>query len=508
VRVDLQRSALLKKPLENSLYFSSIAPDHQQMTDLLDKAPMRLPHYLAWILASGGTLLDGLSVFLLGMALPLLQHCMVLSALEMGLLGAALVLGAVFGAAIGGRLADRFGRKTIFLLDMLLLALAAGSSALVWDPWSLVVAQLLVGVGIGMDFPVSGSYIAECMPHKQRSRLLVATIAFQAVGLVLGSLLAVALLHLLPDLRAWRSFFAAEMGVGLLFLLGRLGLPESPRWLMGQGRNREAIEMLGRFVPSDRRQLDEMAARLGNTIHYVSKLPPEMLRRPYSSLFHRAYLRSTLLSSVPWFLMDIATYGIGLFTAVLLADMHFENPRLPLIARLSQLAGGTGLIDLFLLFGFLLGLWTVSRFGRIPMQILGFGGMALGMMILWCSTQLPADSHVLVPMIFLGFILFNLFMNMGPNSTTFILPTELYPTQLRATGAGFAAAVAKVGATTGVLILPLVQHTMGVSTVLLLMTFVSVLGLLATWAFGIGGLRMLTLEEHQTSEGGGKVLQH
>ncbi|MDA8069952.1 MAG: MFS transporter, partial [Actinomycetota bacterium] len=100
---------------------------HARLVALLDEAPLRLPHILAWALASGGTLLDGISVFMLGIAMPILTHDLALTPLQTGLLGAALVAGAIVGAATGGRLADRVGRKRVFLLDMLLMAVAAAA---------------------------------------------------------------------------------------------------------------------------------------------------------------------------------------------------------------------------------------------------------------------------------------------------------------------------------------------------------------------------------------------
>ncbi|MGE0072168.1 MAG: MFS transporter [Thiomonas sp.] len=475
----------------------AVHPDHAQIIALLDNAPLHLPHYLAWGLSSGGTLLDGLSVFMLGMAIPLLSVDLSLTAVQTGLLGAALVAGAIAGAAVGGRMADRLGRKSVFLLDMLLLAVAAGASALSWNSWGLVGAQFAVGIAVGMDFPVSGSYVAECMPHNRRSQMMVATIACQSIGLLVAALLCMALLHLAADIGVWRWFFASEAAIAVLFLLGRLNMPESPRWLMGQGRNLEAVHTLGRFVPADRRLLDRMAARLGTTVHFVARVPLSSKPIGYATLFHPAYLRSTLLSTVPWFLMDIATYGVGLFTAVLLAELHVTGADLALVSKVAALARGTGLIDLFLVLGFIVGIWAVSRFGRIRMQLIGFAGMAAGMAWLWLSSIQAGGAGTHVLWVFGGFVVFNLFMNMGPNSTTYILPTELYPTQLRATGSGFAAAVAKVGATLGVFVLPLVKSALGVPAVLAMTAGISVLGLLSTWAFGMYG-HGLTLEQHQT----------
>ena len=473
---------------------------HARLVALLDEAPLRLPHILAWALASGGTLLDGISVFMLGIAMPILTHDLALTPLQTGLLGAALVAGAIVGAATGGRLADRVGRKRVFLLDMLLMAVAAAASALSRGAWGLVAGQLMLGVGVGMDFPVGGSYVAECMPHDKRSRMMVATIASQALGLVLAAALCLALLHLAGQATVWHWFFASEAVAATLFFLARLSLPESPRWLMAQGRNHEAVQMLGRFVAADRSELDRLASQLGSTHHFVARVPETAAHQGFALLFHPAYLRRTLLSTVPWFLMDVATYGVGLFTAVLLTDLHTVASASSPTVQGAALARGTGLIDLFLVLGFVLGVWAVARYGRIRMQLIGFAGMAAGMGALWVSTQLTGGAQGNKALVWSGFVAFNLFMNMGPNSTTYILPTELYPTQVRATGAGFAAAVAKVGATLGVFTLPLVKSALGVPAVLALLAATSVAGLLATWVFALHG-HGLTLEQHQTPTG-------
>ena len=150
-----------------------------------------------------------------------------------------------------------------------------------------------------------------------------------------------------------------------------------------------------------------------------------------------------------------------------------------LTAHDFAVAKGSGIIDLFLLFGFLLGIWMVPRFGRIRMQAIGFAGMAVGMLMLVVAVGLT-NSSLHIPLIFAGFILFNLLMNAGPNSTTFTLAPILFPTQLRATAGGFAAGVAKLGATFGVFLLPILKDRFGVPSVLGIVSAVSLLGLIVT----------------------------
>src|SRR5262249_9708751 len=125
--------------------------------------------------------------------------------------------------------------------------------------------------------------------------------------------------------------------------------------------------------------------------------------------------------------------------------------------------------------------WIVPRFGRIRMQAIGFAGMAAGMLVLLAAVGLT-NSIFHIPLVFTGFILFNLLMNAGPNSTTFTLAPILFPTQLRARAGGFAASVAKLGATVGVFLLPILKERFGVPSVLGIVSAVSLLGLVVTLA--------------------------
>ena len=181
--------------------------------------------------------------------------------------------------------------------------------------------------------------------------------------------------------------------------------------------------------------------------------------------------------------MDIATYGVGLFTPIILGAIEASANGIGVIGHDYADARGSAAIDVFLLLGFLIGIWAVPRFGRIRMQAIGFASMAFGMLLLVIAVRLSHWS-LHIPLVFAGFILFNLLMNAGPNSTTFTLAPILFPTELRATASGFAAGVAKIGATLGVFVLPILKGKFGVPAVLGMMGVVSVLGLIVTVVFG------------------------
>ena len=452
----------------------------QRLTLLLDASPLNGIQRWLWVLSTGGTLLDGFAIFVLGVAMPLIIAEFHFQPDVVGLIGASLVLGAVFGAGVGGPMADRLGRKPLMLADMIIISAGAATSALANGPAMLFIGQLLVGVGVGIDFPVSSSYVSEVLPKRNRARMMVATIACQSVGMLLAAVIALLLLKNVDSAQNWRLFLATEGVIALLFLLLRLSEPDSPHWLVARGRFAAAAQAFMRIMPEQREAVLQLTGNAGNRSLATSVTPATS--PGIAILFSRAYRARTVLVAAPWFLMDIATYGVGLFTPIILGAIDISDQRGGAITHDLAATRGSGAIDLFLLFGFLLGIWAVPKFGRIRMQAIGFASMACGMLLLMIAVRL-SNSSLHIPLVFTGFILFNLLMNAGPNSTTFTLAPILFPTQVRATASGFAAGVAKIGATSGVFVLPILKGKFGVPALLGMVVAASVLGLVVTLLF-------------------------
>lgn len=448
---------------------------------LLDESPLKAIQRWLWVLSTGGTLLDGFVIFALGVAMPLIIAQFHITPDVVGLIGAALVFGAVLGAGIGGPVADRLGRKRLMLADMIIIAAGAAISALANGPAMLFIGQLLVGVGIGVDFPVSSSYLSEVVPKRSRARMMVATIACQSVGMLLAAAITLLFLKNVDSTQNWRLFLAAEGGIALLFFFLRLSEPDSPHWLMTRGRFAEAADAFIRLMPQQRGAVLQLTSNAGKKSFVDAVAQPKA--PGIAILFSRPYRARTVLVAVPWFLMDIATYGVGLFTPIILGAVSIASHTGSIISGDFANTRGTAAIDLFLFFGFLLGIWAVPRFGRSRMQAIGFAGMTFGMLILTSAVHL-SNSKLHIPLVFAGFILFNLLMNAGPNATTFTLAPILFPTQLRGTASGFAAGFAKIGATLGVFVLPILKGKFGVPAVLGMVAAVTVLGLIVTLVFG------------------------
>ena len=130
------------------------------------------------------------------------------------------------------------------------------------------------------------------------------------------------------------------------------------------------------------------------------------------------------------------------------------------------------------------------------MQKIGFSGMFIGMTLLFFDTYLNVSEGWHTTLIFGGFIIFNLFMNMGPNATTFTLAPELFPTQLRSTASGFAAGFAKTGATLGIFIFPIIKNKFGVDFILISVSLISLLALVVTTIYSEKIQEAKSLEAH------------
>ena len=202
-------------------------------------------------------------------------------------------------------------------------------------------------------------------------------------------------------------------------------------------------------------------------------------------LFKRGMIRRTVFTSVPWFLMDIATYGVGIFTPTLLAAIAIAGPDATFIADDIASTQGTAVLDLFLVIGFVIAILLVERVGRVRLQLVGFAVMAASLCLLAIADGLPGGGESHLWLVFIGFAFFNTFMNAGPNATTYALPAEVFPSEIRAAGDGFAAASAKLGAALGVFLFPILMSEIGTSAVLFITAGACALGFVVTWALRI-----------------------
>jgi hypothetical protein len=271
----------------------------------------------------------------------------------------------------------------------------------------------------------------------------------------------------------------------LVVILRRFMMPESPIWLMHRGRNAEAAKVLASLAPDDEKELAKLGSQAGDQ-QFSSGEHAKGSSVGLSVLFSPQYRRLILLTTVPWFLMDITTYGVGHFAPSVLDALFSGKGSGGTIAAEFQSIEGAFVLDGFLLLGSLLALWLVPRVGEIKMQRIGFVGMVVGMIILVMAEGGPAHAKATMLLVLAGFSISNLTRNMGPNSTTFSLPALLFPSEIRATAAGFSAACAKVGATCGTLFLPMLTKAIGLQYTLAILAGLSGVAWFVTARLGAG----------------------
>jgi MFS transporter, putative metabolite transport protein len=205
-------------------------------------------------------------------------------------------------------------------------------------------------------------------------------------------------------------------------------------------------------------------------------------------LFNDRNRRATIFASVPWFIQDLGTYGIGIFTPVILAAAfgggsdHVRSLS-DLITDTILAAKGAALIDVLLIVGIVFAVMLADKYGRIRLQIIGFFGCAVGLLIASFSIDLTGGAKI--ALIFAGFMLFNFMTNMGPNAQTYLLAGEVFPTEVRGMGAGFAAAFAKIGAVATAFLFPILLDVIGTRALLYCLIVTSILGAVVTWLYRI-----------------------
>jgi len=435
-------------------------------------------------------------VFTTGVALPLMSSEFGLGVTEKGVIAAATLFGILIGATALGDLADRYGRKQMFIVEMLLFGIFI--TLLTFSPSYLVVVVALVGIGIalGCDYPTAHLIISESMPSRIRGRMVLGAFGFQAVGGLAGTGIGFLILFENPQVGAWRWMYASTILLAVPVIIGRFFIVQSPNWLAFRGRIKEAETETERLLQRNPRYPKEVILRR------LQSGDQNQEKAPWSALFKGTNLSRTILASVPWFLQDLSTYGIGIFTPTILATLigaRIDHPRntAELIQSDILATKGAALIDILLIVGIMFAVLLADRVGRIRLQILGFIGCAVGLLL--AALSLDVGGTLAVVLIFAGFMLFSFMTNIGPNAMTYLIAGEVFPISIRGAGAGFAASFAKIGAVLTAFLFPILLKDIGTHLLLLILVGTSLLGALVTrlYAFETKGINLENVEERE-----------
>jgi MFS family permease len=325
--------------------------------------------------------------------------------------------------------------------------------------------------------------ISENIPSANRGKLVLGAFGFQALGALAGTGVGSIVLIIDPTLSAWRWMYATAMLPALAITIARFFVVESANWLAVRGDHEQAeksVKRLLRRVPQY--PTNVQLARSATSAH------GEQSSRSFSALFNQRNRRATIFASLPWFIQDLSTYGIGIFTPVILAAAIGGGPDhirslSDLIAKDIISSKGAALIDVLLLVGIAFAVMLADRVGRIKLQIFGFIGCAVGLLIASFSAGVSGEPKIVL--IFTGFMLFDFMTNLGPNAQTYLLAGEVFPTEVRGMGAGFAAAFAKIGAVATAFLFPILLVDIGTRALLYGLVIASLLGAWVTWQWRI-----------------------
>jgi MFS transporter, putative metabolite transport protein len=390
----------------------------------------------------GGMFLDGYILGIIGPVTGTMADDLGLSELWEGLIAAGALLGIFVGSPLGGWAGDKFGRKPLFMVDMGLFVIASAMQFFVDSAWELFVVRLLMGVAIGTEYSVGWPLMSEFAPARLRGRLMGLTLIAWYVGFMVAFLVGYLLVEM-TDLD-WRAILGTSTLIALVVFIARIGLPESPRWLWTERRFDEAHAIAHKYMTS--------SAEMTDVEH------EDTHTGGLGMLFSRQHWRATLFTSGFWFCAVTPYFAIATFADSVLQQYGLSG----------GLAGGVGLSALAAA-GVVVTVLLIDKVGRrvltVPPQWLCT--VFLAVIGLWAGA--PA---MVVLALFLAFS----FFNAGYNTLTGIYPAEVFPTEVRGIGTGFAAAVSRIGAALGTFLLPWSMTNLGVSASMLIAAGLAAVG--------------------------------
>jgi MFS transporter, putative metabolite:H+ symporter len=363
--------------------------------------------------ASAGYLFDAFDTYIVSFAMPAIATEWKLTPVFNGMLASAGMWGMFFGALVWGPIADRFGRKAGFAGTVLGFSLLSGGTAFASTTSQFIVFRFLAGLFLGGMLPVVSVMVAEQAAAGRRGRLVALPPVFWPAGLFLAAL---ASFVFVPHF-GWHSLFLAGLLPALLGMFVIVKLPESPRWLAARGEKDHAAKALAALGADARRPIDVDE----------TKSKPERIAQ--GSLWSTPYLKRLAMTTSVLFFGFFGYYGFVLWLPSILA-LHFGM-------SLARAFGYTVLVGLFAILGKITAFLTIDRFGRKQLFYMGFGMAAVVSLLFGLLTQ---PLHLLAGACALSFFLEE------AAAGCVVLPTELFPSQVRATANSWSSAAGKLAA--------------------------------------------------------------
>lgn len=400
---------------------------------------------MTWATAVGEGL-DGFDLGIIAVVLPFITQELGMSPVWSGLIAASTLVGIFFGSPVVGWLSDRIGRRKLFTIDIASFVVLGLLQAVVTEPWQLFVVRLLLGIAVGAEYALGAALLSEFAPAQGRGR----RVAGLLVTWYVGYLVSVVISYLLVDAfgLSWRWVLATSVIPAAATLIARIGLPESPRWLMGMGRVDEARAVADRYLGGEAYfREEEVEGEHG-------RVSAGGLRR----LFEPG-MRSRTVFVCTFYACNVAPY-FAIFTFA---------PQVFTALQVTNEAASTILANAIAAIGALVGMLTIERVGRRPQLIIPFWIMTVALVVVGLFPTAPG------PVIVACFAVFAFFNALQGNLDA-VYPTEVFPTELRSTGVGVSTAFSRIGAAAGTFLLPVGISSIGIGPCMLIAAVLTLLG--------------------------------
>lgn len=458
-------------------YLSDPHELRRQALEKIDNAPFGWRHVRAVVVAGVGFFTDSYDIFAINLCVSMLgvvywQH-------EKGKIPSssdtaikvATSGGTVLGQLFFGWLADRIGRKRMYGIELMIIILATLAQALSSSSRAISITGLLIfwrvimGIGIGGDYPLSSIITSEFATTKWRGAMMGSVFAMQGIGQFAAAMIALIVtagfkesLETAKDVgsctgvcqlavdKMWRTIIGMGAVPACLALYYRLTIPETPRYtfdvsqdiLKGESDIRAYIKGESEGHPDEVRRVTVLRNKS------TELLVPRSSWVDFRKYFVQRENWMVLLGTAgSWFFLDVAFYGLGLNNSIILGAIGWTGGHNVYQVFYRNAVGNLILICAGAIPGYWVTVATVDTIGRKPIQLAGFIMLTILFIIIgFAFHQLKSSHNGLLGL----YVIAQFFFNFGPNATTFIVPGECFPTRYRSTCHGISAASGKVGA--------------------------------------------------------------
>lgn len=417
----------------------------------VEDVPLNRFHKLLTLRSGGGSFVDGYVLSIIGVVLAHISTSLSLSSFWEGLIAASALIGIFFGGFLGGWLTDRLGRKRLFFVGPTLFILASVAQFWAQTAEAIFILRLIIGIAVGIEYPVATSLLVEFMPKKYRGpRLAMLTILWftgAAAAYIVGELVL-----RLGGEEAWRWVLASSAIIGMALFIVRIGTPESPRWLLSKGRQDEALKVIRRVYGND---------------YSLANLPEESPNYKINvwSLIYSGYAKRMVFVIVFWTCCIIPLFAVYAFAPKVLTAMNVKG---------DSASIGSVLITLFFVAGCIIATRLINTIGRRNLLLYSFAVSGLALLCLGASNN-GAGLWILV-----FFAIYALFIG-GAQVLTLVYPNEIFPTEIRAFAVGAGTSISRIGAAVGTYLVPVSLESLGIAQTMYVAAGITFFGLFLSW---------------------------